>query len=87
MFFVLHAQPAGISLIVYGRYGRDDNKIELHTSDHDDTNASILAELNGASDFFTRGIQHTNTANEGQVSLRDTTGIKQKGTKFNIFLI
>lgn len=52
-------------------YGKDDNKtgFEMRTSDHDDTDASIPAELNGASDFFTRGIQHTNAADEGQVSL------------------
>lgn len=58
-------------------YGRDDNKIgfEIRASDHDDTNASSLAELNGASDFFTRGIQHTDAADEGQVSLRDSIGI------------
>lgn len=61
-------------------YGRDDIRIEfaICTSDHDDTNASSPAELNGARDFFTRRIQHTNTPNEGQVSLRDSTGIKGK---------
>lgn len=52
--------------------------LSLHTSDHDDTNASVPAELNGASDFFTRGIKHTNTADEGQVSLRDRTSITGK---------
>lgn len=40
------------------------------TSDHDDTDSSISAQLNGASDLLTRGIQHTHAANKGQVSLR-----------------
>lgn len=58
-------------------YGRADNKTGFVkcTSDHDDTNASISAELNGAGDLFTRGIQHTNAADKGQVSLRDRTGV------------
>lgn len=40
------------------------------TSDHDDTDSSISAQLNGAGDFLARGIQHTHTANKGQVGLR-----------------
>lgn len=40
------------------------------TGDHNDTDSSIPAQLNGASDLLTRGIQHTSAANEGQVSLR-----------------
>lgn len=40
------------------------------TSDHDDTDSSSSAELNWATDLLTRGIQHTHTANKGQVSLR-----------------
>jgi len=43
-----------------------------HTSDHDNTNASSPTQLNGARNLFTGGIQHTNTANEGQVSLNKT---------------
>ena len=40
------------------------------TGDHDDTDSSSPAQLNGASDLLTRGIQHTHAANKGQVSLR-----------------
>lgn len=50
----------------------------MHTGDHDNTNASIPAKFNGACDLFTRGIQHTHTANKGQVSLRWKKRNKQK---------
>lgn len=40
------------------------------TSDHDNADSSSSAQLNGASDLLTRGIQHTHAANKGQVSLR-----------------
>lgn len=49
-------------------------KVKIHhmilTGDHDDTDSSSPAQLDGATDLLARGIQHTNTANEGQVSLR-----------------
>lgn len=50
----------------------DERMDKKHTSDHDNTNASSSAQLNGASNLFTGGIQHTNAANEGQVSLTKT---------------
>lgn len=39
------------------------------TSDHDDTDASSPAQLDGAHNFLTRRVEHANTAHEGQVSL------------------
>lgn len=45
------------------------------TSDHNDTDSSVFAQLNGASDLFTGRIQHTHTANKGQVSLWTHTQI------------
>lgn len=76
--FVFYDTRLRIYLIYIGNR-RLVNKIAfvIRTSDHNDTNASIPAELNGARDLFTRGIQHTNAADEGQVSLRDSTGIQQ----------
>ncbi len=50
----------------------DERMDKKHTSNHDNTNASSPAQFNGASNFFTGGIQHTNNANEGQVSLNKT---------------
>lgn len=41
----------------------------LLTSDHDDTDASSPAQLDGAHDFLTRRVEHANAAHKGQVSL------------------
>lgn len=72
-----------LSIIITNTYKHHQNLIKnfmgLHldrfspiilTSDHDDTDSSSSAQLNGASDLLTRGIQHTHAANKGQVSLR-----------------
>lgn len=45
------------------------------TSDHNDTDSSSSAQLNGAGDLFTGGIQHAHAANKGQVSLWTHTQI------------
>lgn len=45
------------------------NIIHVLTSDHDDTYASSLAQLNGTHNFFPRRVEHANTAHESQVSL------------------
>lgn len=47
------------------------------TSDHNDTDSSSPAQLNGASDLLTGRVQHTHAANEGQVSLKRWLEIKK----------
>lgn len=39
------------------------------TGDHDNADPSSSAQLDGAHHFFTRGVEHANTAHEGQVGL------------------
>lgn len=43
--------------------------ISLLTSDHDDTDSSGPAQLNGTHDLLTRRVEHANAAHKGQVSL------------------
>ena len=57
-----------MSVMSQGEAAGDVDNMIL-TSDHNDTDSSSSAQLNGWSDLLTRGIQHTNAANKGQVSL------------------
>lgn len=41
------------------------------TSDHDHTDASSPAQLDGARNLLTRRVEHANTAHKGQVSLEE----------------
>lgn len=47
-------------------------KVMPLTSDHNDTDASSFAQLDGAHDLFARGIQHADTAHKGEISLMNT---------------
>lgn len=58
-----------------------ENIICVLTSDHDDTDASGPAQLDGTHDFFTRRVEHANTAHKGQVSL-EKKGKKQSLASF-----
>lgn len=51
--------------------------VVILTSDHNDTDSGILAQLNGASDLLAGRVQHTHAANEGEVSLRRWWGNKE----------
>lgn len=49
------------------------------TSDHNDSDASSLAQLDGAHDLFARGIQHANTSHKGEISLRSIEKLGEVG--------